>query len=144
MKRAAPKFQSQTDLWYEDPVYVPGESLTDPSQDIDVRKLVETYVRTGGSPEMVFGEDQRFVDRLDAYDRVKELKAQLDEAVAAEKKSAADKAAADRAAAVKAREQRTAQLLERAVGLKPGSPELLALAAELTAPLPGLEGPPSV
>lgn len=126
MSKENPKYRTHDSPRFVEPVVDWGPSLTDPSQDIPVSRLVARHTRLGKpAHNLPYGDDlsrvgftELHTQLLQASESVKELQE------------------ADRLAAVNSD---AAKLAADKAALKPGSPELAKLAADLTAVLPGLQ-----
>lgn len=128
-----PKYRSWDSPAFVEPKVDYGESLTDPSQNIPIAQLVANHVRMGNPPHgLTFGDDLSRVGFTELALKAKEASATIADQQAAEAKLKAD-------AAAKAIADRRAVMERVDKALKAGSPEVQALAAELTRVLPGFE-----
>lgn len=129
-----PKYRTVDSPKFVEPEVVWPPSMTDPSQAISVDRLVAIHVRSGKVAEKYYGVD---LSKL-GFAELTELEAKLSSEL--EKKQLGEKEAKDKAAAQLRERQASvkARLLQQ---LKAGSPELQALAAELTGVLPGFDAP---
>lgn len=118
---------------YEEPVIDWPASLTDPSQNISIERLVERHVRAGSpAHNLPYGDDLSRVGWTELTVQEQAARAAFARAAAAD--AAALKRRADEGDAARRELQRRVVLQ-----LKAGSPELQALASELTRILPGFE-----
>lgn len=113
-------------------------SMTDPSQNISVQRLVDDFVSRGlPPPQMTYGVDVSRVDFTVAHAEV----ARVDELLARQKAEEAvkkKKSDEELALAAELRLKKVVAQLQSS-DFKPGSPEVQALAAELTGILPGFK-----
>lgn len=134
MQKENPKYRTIDSPKYEEPVIDWPESLTDPSQNVPIQRLIDDHISRGAiSPPMQYGVDVSRMDFTEAHANLQTL-----EALQRKEKLDAD------AAAKLAAEQRDAKKKE-VLGrfneaVRANSPELAKIAAELTAILPGFEG----
>lgn len=138
MSKENPKYRTHDSPAFVEPVVDWGVSLTDPSQDISIEKLVALHIRRGAPAHgLSYGEDLSRVGFTELHLQASDLADKVRGSVEAEKVEA-DKAAAAKAAAAKAA---AVESVVKASGLKPDSPELATLRSELTRVLPGFEEP---
>lgn len=132
------KYQTHDDVWYKDPETVWPESMTDPSQDVSIARLVADYISRGAPrQDLQFGLDTSRLDFTEAHSSLAALEA-LQEKQRADDAEAKKKADAEKVAAAEGRLMKVVGQLKSSE-LKPGSPEIQALAAELTEILPGFK-----
>lgn len=117
------KYRTHDSPKFVEPKVIWPPSLTDPSQDISVRNLVDQFVRRGSpKPVQYFGEDIGRLDIIEVERRLRENKEILEASNKKPPVPAAPEPAKPAPAAP-----------------APGSPELDKLRAELTRILPGLQ-----
>lgn len=138
MTKENPKYRTQDSPVFVEPLIDWPDSVTDPSQDISINRLVSDYISRGApKPNLAYGVDVSRVDFTMAHSAIRDLDAlnarRREEDV--EKKKKAD---AELVAAAEARLLAVVGQLKSS-DLKPGSPEMQALAAELTGILPGFK-----
>lgn len=132
------KYQTHDDLWFKDPEIEWPESMTDPSQDVSIARLVADYISRGApKQDLQYGLDTSRLDFTEAHASLSALEA-LQEKQRAEDAELKKKADVDKAAAAEGRLMKVVGQLKSS-DLKPGSPEIQALAAELTEILPGFK-----
>lgn len=133
MSDRKPKYRTWDSPPYVEPKVKWPESLTDPSQNMPIEKLVDRHIRAGSPAHgLPFGDDLSRVGFTELSVELQQARVRLSEARDSEKKAAAEVEEKALAAAKAAREGVLAKL-------RAGSPELQAIAADLTRILPGFE-----
>lgn len=137
-KMANPKYRTHDSAVFVEPFIEWPPSLTDPSQHISIERLINDQISRGKPPpEMYFGVDLSRMDFTEAHAGLQHLE-ELKSKQLAEEGLLKKKAEADLQAAAEARLLKVVGQLQSS-DLKPGSPEIQALAAELTGILPGFK-----
>lgn len=133
-KKIVPKYRSwETAHLFSEPVVDWGVSLTDPSQNISVERLVAAHIRAGSPAHgLVYGDDMSRVGFTELSVELQAARSRLAEARQAEASAKREVEEKAKAAGKAARDSVLARL-------RAGSPELQALASDLTRILPGFE-----
>lgn len=131
-----PRYRTHESPKYVEPVINWPDSMTDPSQNISIQRLIDDHISRGVPPkEMYFGTDLSRLDFTEAHSSLKALD-ELREKELLDEGFRKKKADFDLQVAAEARLMKVVGQLKSS-DLKPGSPEIQALAAELTEVLPG-------